>query len=253
MKKKKNPIRNAKNKVENEIESIRKYNKGRLLIVHGFVIPAINPNGMFDDKNEYSFSRIVFEINQFIINLIKDDPNVLYFDEENLSSAWGKIRLYDEGVVRTGHHGMIDQICGTRPYGLSRNELFETSRDWDLAKKFGQRYIDTYLTWTGENRIKVIVVDLDNTLWPGVLGEEGFTWDSENMLQSLGFGAYGGLHQTLKYLKSRGVLLAISSKNDEADVCKRWAELEEFSDSNGFSWILRWDDFVMHKRNREPK
>ncbi len=240
-------------KVNNEIESVRKFNRGRLLIVHGFVLPAINPNGMFDYMNEYSFSRIVFEINQFIIDLIKDDSNVVYFDEEILSSTWGKIRLYDEGIVRTGHHGPLDMICGSKPYGLSRNELFESSRDWDIAKKFGQRYIDTYLAWSGENKIKVIIVDLDNTLWPGVLGEEGFSWDTENMLQALGFGAYGGLHQTLKYLKSRGVLLAVSSKNDETDVFKRWAELEEFSDSNGFSWILRRDDFVMHKINWEPK
>jgi len=63
---------------------------------------------------------------------------------------------------------------------------------------------------------KVVVTDLDNTLWGGVIGEDGV-----DGIQ-IGPGAPAGeahlaLQQFLKDLKSRGVLLAVSSKNNPED------------------------------------
>jgi FkbH-like protein len=58
---------------------------------------------------------------------------------------------------------------------------------------------------------KVVVVDCDNTLWGGVVGEvgaEGLTFDA----------GHRALHDTLNRLSEHGVLIGLCSKNEEADV-----------------------------------
>ncbi|WP_313920658.1 HAD-IIIC family phosphatase [Tahibacter sp.] len=61
---------------------------------------------------------------------------------------------------------------------------------------------------------KCIVLDLDNTLWGGVLDEDGI----ENIqIGELGAGkAFSSLQRWLKHLRQRGILLAVCSRNDEA-------------------------------------
>ncbi len=60
---------------------------------------------------------------------------------------------------------------------------------------------------------KLIIVDLDDTLWGGILGEVGF----ENLVlgghDHLG-EAFIDFQKALKILKNKGILLAIASKND---------------------------------------
>jgi FkbH-like protein len=63
---------------------------------------------------------------------------------------------------------------------------------------------------------KVLVLDCDNTLWGGVIGEAGVDGIS---LGSDGVGQiFTNFQSVIKYLASSGVLLAIASKNDEGDV-----------------------------------
>jgi FkbH-like protein len=62
---------------------------------------------------------------------------------------------------------------------------------------------------------KCIVVDLDNTLWGGVVGEEGF--DGIHLGQTYPGNCYRDFQRELLKLHHRGILLAINSKNNEAD------------------------------------
>lgn len=61
---------------------------------------------------------------------------------------------------------------------------------------------------------KCLVLDLDNTLWGGVVGDEG--WDGIQIDPNDGTGeAYRYFQQYVRLLKERGVILAVCSKNDE--------------------------------------
>jgi FkbH-like protein len=89
---------------------------------------------------------------------------------------------------------------------------------------------------------KVVVCDLDNTLWGGVIGEDGL----EGI--QLGHAAGGGyveLQQYLRELKDRGVLLAVCSKNNPDD-----ARLPFESHP---SMVLRLDDFAAFVANWDDK
>lgn len=115
-----------------------------------------------------------------------------------------------------------EQYSGTHLSGIACLEL---------ARLLGLRYIPSIL-YPG---IKAIVVDLDNTLYSGILGEDGIeNITPNNMLQ-----------QQLKDLKNKGMLLAISSKNEIEDVKKMFEYRKDF--------ILCWSDFAAFEINWNPK
>lgn len=90
---------------------------------------------------------------------------------------------------------------------------------------------------------KVLVVDLDNTLWGGVVGEDGV---QGVRLSEEGEGkAYRDFQKAMYALKSLGVIFAINSKNNEADV-------QELFEKNPMM-VFRYDDFVVKKINWNDK
>ena len=84
---------------------------------------------------------------------------------------------------------------------------------------------------------KVLAVDLDNTLWGGVVGEDGV----EGL--KLGHDFPGNVHlriqRELLELRNRGVLLVLLSKNNEADAREAFESLPDM--------LLKWDDFAVRK------
>jgi FkbH-like protein len=91
---------------------------------------------------------------------------------------------------------------------------------------------------------KVLVLDLDNTLWGGVLAEDGPEGIEIGDTSPRG-EAFKAFQKCIASLKERGILLAVCSKNDHATVVKTFEEHPEM--------VLRMDDFVSFKANWEPK
>jgi FkbH-like protein len=130
------------------------------------------------------------------------------------------------------------------------------SRALDLRKwyLYHQPYRDDFLHLVGSQlgglialrgraARKCVVVDCDNTLWGGVVGEDG--------PQGLQLGhdfpgsAYRDFQRLLLHWRSRGVLLAISSKNNAEDV---W---EVFDGHSGM--VLRREHLAASRIDWEPK
>ncbi len=92
-------------------------------------------------------------------------------------------------------------------------------------------------------RKKCLVLDLDNTLWGGVLGENGLRGIK---LGDKGEGAvFRDLQREALQLADQGILLAVNSKNDEAAV------REVFASHPGM--VLKWDHFAAHRINWTDK
>lgn len=94
----------------------------------------------------------------------------------------------------------------------------------------------------GRNK-KVLALDLDNTLWGGVIGDDGVAGIEIGQETSVG-QAYAELQCYIKEHAQLGVLLTVCSKNDHENAI---AGLEH-PDS-----ILKPDDFTLIKANWEPK
>lgn len=90
---------------------------------------------------------------------------------------------------------------------------------------------------------KVLILDLDNTLWGGVLGEDGV---QNVQLSQEGTGRiFVDFQKKIKQLKEMGVLLVSCSKNNEADVKEMFEKHPDMQ--------LNWDDFILHKINWQNK
>lgn len=90
---------------------------------------------------------------------------------------------------------------------------------------------------------KCLVLDLDDTLWDGILGDAGA--DGIAAAGTLRGEAFGAFQRTVKQLGAQGVLLAVSSKNDAEPVL---AVLRDHPDM-----VLREQDFVQVNANWRPK
>ncbi len=188
-----------------------------------------------------SSSMTVFTLEtMFYIPLTGDDFDVrLAVDDFNdkafyLAKRDKRIRIVDFSEFTRRY--TADQLVNWRFYFTSQAVL-----NPKLAKDFK--------TWWARKqeelalqRKKCLVLDLDNTLWGGVLGEDGVAGIKIG-------GDYPGSaftlwQQTLLQMKNSGVILTICSKNNEADVLEAWEKnpfmvlrKEHFS-----AWRINWQD-----------
>ena len=94
----------------------------------------------------------------------------------------------------------------------------------------------------GKNK-KALALDLDNTLWGGVVGDDGV--DGIEIGQETGVSqSYYEFQQYLKEVKSLGVVLTVCSKNDHENA---------IAGLNHPEGVLRPDDFIVIKANWENK
>lgn len=94
----------------------------------------------------------------------------------------------------------------------------------------------------GKNK-KSVILDLDNTLWGGVIGDDGPEGIALGEESPAG-RAYTAFQQYLKELSGLGVMLNVCSKNEEANALAGFARADS---------TLRRDDFLCFKANWEPK
>jgi FkbH-like protein len=188
-------------------------------------------------------------------------PDVHVVDIAAALAAVGSEKMLDDGQVAFTHfgspgwmlqrpaaekaavHGIFPDIAplaewlGGDPY-LRESALART-------------HIDALTTVLGIGRKKCVIVDLDGTLWPGVLAETEtpFAWTPEISGAFSYIGLYFGLHEALLCLKKRGIVLACVSKNDEATVREFW----KYPDNYPHTRLLTPDDFVTWRVNWNDK
>lgn len=91
---------------------------------------------------------------------------------------------------------------------------------------------------------KVLITDLDNTLWKGIIGEDGL--DGIRVGPGSPEGeAHARLQQYLLDLKARGILLAVASKNNPDDAAQPFQKHERM--------LLRMEDFAAFEANWNDK
>lgn len=164
--------------------------------LHMFPIVSVHPLDPADSS--YLHQQELTNVNTELRAAVSEHPNMYWIGLESLLDEFGA-RAFDE-------------------------------RLWYVTREpFGARFVaafpafwEKHLAACGGVRKKVLILDLDNTVWGGVLGEDG--------VQGIAIGgAYPGnafldVQAIVKTLYERGVLLSIASKNDEGLV---WEALEE--------------------------
>ena len=190
----------------------------------------------------------------FILNTIPFPPRHALTGLE-FNSAYSLYDIpyrYDAAIVEIA--AALKQIVIVDAAGLAAwigYKHWRDSRMWYLArsrwsrtaaKALARSYADACSAYWGKSR-KCIVLDLDNTMWGGVIGEEGL---AGIQLGEEGIGlAFAEFQDELKRLLPKGILLAVCSKNNPEDA------LEVFRKHPAMR--LKEEDFACLRINWEDK
>lgn len=212
--------------------------------VTNFTVAQQNPLGRlqprYDLRNPVYF---VEQLNRALAEEIADLAGVHLVDVDQISGNFGRKYLQDDLLTAINHGSLISD----HDVSLDRSRL---EPPVPISQQFAFRVHEFILAMCHEigamyrtlrqlDPVKLVIVDLDDTLWRGVIAEDGY----QDATVTEGWPI--GLVEALLFLKKRGVLLAIASKNDEARIRTMWPTL--------YGNRLELNDFVSIKINWETK
>jgi FkbH-like protein len=167
-------------------------NTSAKVLLHNLEIPSYSPLGIMENKETYGYIESLEDVNRSLREKCKEKNQVFIYDYNRFCSQLGKENLINSKMYYMGDVKLKPQCVPT---------LCE-----DYAK---------YIQAIASRTKKCIVLDLDNTLWGGIIGESGIggiqlgpTPEGRSFLE---FQKY------LYSLHARGIILAINSKNNISD------------------------------------
>jgi len=184
-----------KQELENVATLVRNINE-RLpactVLLNNIIAPATSGLGLLECNIPQSLKEVVRTYNRGIEQLARDNTRFYIVDNESLAARLGYDNWRDE-----------------RMWYLAGMPLKNHAMS-ELAKHYA-----SYLKALQGNTKKCLVLDLDNTLWGGIIGEDGM---KGIVLGLAGVGkAYHDFQNEIINLHKRGILLAVSSKNNYDD------------------------------------
>ncbi|MGE4297511.1 MAG: HAD-IIIC family phosphatase [Desulfovibrionaceae bacterium] len=193
---------------------------GCAVIQNNFDLPPVRPLGNLDCVNHAGRTRLVLRLNEAIAARARADKAFCVHDINHLSAFMGLEKWYDP------------QFWYAYKYALSYEAIPTFCHN--LAAIIGALW--------GKNK-KCLVLDLDNTLWGGVIGDDGVN-GIQLGTETAQAEAYSDFQGYLKELKARGVMLTVCSKNEPESAREGLGHPDA---------VLREDDFTMIKANWMPK
>ncbi|MFM7215790.1 MAG: HAD-IIIC family phosphatase [Verrucomicrobiota bacterium] len=207
--------------IESRIHLCAEYSKTqRLPILFSTLFPTLPPLGItYSHFSFFSNETLISKINRDIISLCS-----------RMGLGVLPTHLILENHGRSSCLSLKEYLAVDAPFSaIGANRVAENI----------SRQISSIFT----RRKKVLVVDLDNTLWGGILGEDGA--DSiKYRPDSFEGRVFSHVIQRIKFLGESGIVLAINSKNNESEVLS-------VLDRSDFP--LKREDFAVIKANWEPK
>ena len=192
-----------------------------VLLVSNLQVPVYPGAGIADYTLSSGETEWDTELNLALLKALRNDTRAYLFDLENVISRYGKLAAFNAQMYYLARAEWDEGFLPTVAEELVR--FIKASRG--LAKK-------------------CLVVDLDNTLWGGVVGEEG----ALGVKVGQGFAEgelFYDFQNRIRSLKQRGVVLAIASKNNPEDAEEVFAKRDDMP--------LKLKDFTVRKINWEHK
>lgn len=192
----------------------------KTLLVPTWVAPSWHPSfGLLDWKEEHGISRRIAAMNLWLAELVEKNSGIFLLD----TPKW---------LAQTGSEAVDPKLWYLAKSPFSNQTLKAAAQDisWAVAGIFGRAK-------------KVIVLDLDDTLWGGIIGDIG--WEKLRLGGHDAVGeAFVDFQKNLKALTQRGIILAVVSKNTESvaleGIDKHPEMILRRKDFSG--WRINWKD-----------
>lgn len=176
--------------------------------------------GNFSSKVESSFLFQLRKLNYELMNLAIGLPNLYICDNSTIQNQLGRANYYQPSIYVNTE--MVISI--------------------DALPLLAYKCLAIINSLLGKFK-KCVIIDLDNTTWGGIIGDDGI----ENIqIGSLGIGkAFTEFQQWVKKLKERGVIVAVCSKNTDSVAREPFEKHPDM--------VLRLDDIAVFVANWENK
>jgi FkbH-like protein len=188
-----------------------------------FNYPEIDDSvfGNYNSKVISSLSYQVHKLNYELMNLSQKYSNLYLCDIDSLQSKYGRTMMFAPNIyINTEMVLSIDAL----PYVASR-------------------VMDIIFAIKGQIK-KCLILDLDNTLWGGIIGDDGL--EGIQLGHGLGIGkAFTEFQMWIKKLKQRGIIICVASKNNEETAKEPFEKHPDM--------VLRLDDIAVFMANWESK
>ncbi len=205
----------AASRIEQMLRSFRSASNARLVLQGCSIAPVTSLGDVAEANIPHSLTNAVREVNRLLAQVCRKVADCAFFDVDAVAARFGRSRWRDERMFLANRLPIAPGAF--RPFARalmrSASAMFRPAR-------------------------KVLCTDLDNTLWGGVLGEDGPAGIATG--PAFPGNCYLAYQVYLKDLAARGILLAVTSKNNEADV---W---EAFT-LRAADLALTMEDFVARK------
>ncbi|UCG00511.1 MAG: HAD family hydrolase [Candidatus Heimdallarchaeota archaeon] len=194
-----------------------------LVIFSNFIIPTFSPFGILDNKQNIGFKRFYQLLNLKLEESFRQNNQVFIFDLNEVASIYGKDNYLNHPM---NYRGSI---------------LFNES----FLSRISYRLMGYIKALRSKNR-KCIVLDLDNTLWGGIIGEDGFKGIKLNI--NYPGNEFVDFQRTILSLNRRGVILAINSKNNLEDALEVFQKhpYMQIRENNLAAHRINWNDKVQN-------
>jgi FkbH-like protein len=180
-------------RVKGWLDRLRQRWAGTTVLLCGFEQPLTPELGLGEARMRDSRRHLIAQLNFDLSELCQARPGVYFVDIDTVIAEIGRARAYDQ---RLWAHASL-------PYSVEGLDA--------LARTLA-RFVAAVKT----PRRKCIVLDCDNTLWGGVLGEDGI--DGIALGPTFPGSAFIAFQDALLNLHDQGIILALCTKNNEADV-----------------------------------
>jgi len=177
--------------------------------------------GSYSNKVESSFTYQTRKLNYELMKLSEQYPNLFICDIAELQNKFGR-----------------DMMFATSVYTNSEMVL-----SIDILPYVASRVMDIVCAIKGQFK-KCLILDLDNTLWGGVIGDDGL--EGIQLGHGLGIGkAFTEFQMWIKKLKQRGIIICVASKNNEETAKEPFIKHPDM--------VLKLDDIAVFQANWETK
>lgn len=184
-------VTRLKETISNIINGIRKQTDG-MILWHGFEVSLYPGLGIWDSQISSGQTGMIQELNNSLRSTLRNTANAYYVDLNLCLARVGGGNFYDD---RYWH-------IGRAPY--SREALAEiASEDFKFIRSL-----------KGKGK-KCLVLDCDNVLWGGIIGEDGLS--GIKLSKTYPGSSYYEFQQEVINLYNRGILIALCSKNNPED------------------------------------
>ena len=177
--------------------------------------------GQYANRVDESFVWQIRKLNYELMKLTAEFPNLFVCDLASLQNKYGRDWMFDASVY------------------VSTEMILSV----DALPQVAARVMDIVCAVEGKIH-KCLILDLDNTLWGGVVGDDG--WEGIQLGHGLGIGkAFSEFQQWVKKMRERGIIIAVCSKNDEDKAKEPFERNPEM--------FLKLDDIAVFVANWENK